>query len=41
LDDTGVSRFPKPVSGRIPNFEGAEKAAEKSLLFENSRMLKY
>ncbi len=28
LDQSGVSRFPRPVVGRIPNFEGAERAAE-------------
>jgi 5-formyltetrahydrofolate cyclo-ligase len=28
LDRSGVSRFPRPVVGRIPNFEGAERAAE-------------
>lgn len=43
LDETGVSRFPKPVSGRIPNFEGAEKAAQNlSLLqeFQDAQVLK-
>jgi len=29
MEERGVSRFPKPVFGRIPNFEGAEKAALK------------
>jgi 5-formyltetrahydrofolate cyclo-ligase len=29
LEDRGVSRFPKPIFGRIPNFVGAEEAAEK------------
>jgi 5-formyltetrahydrofolate cyclo-ligase len=29
LDKSGVSRFPRPVVGRIPNFEGAERAAER------------
>jgi 5-formyltetrahydrofolate cyclo-ligase len=28
LEERGVARFPKPVYGRIPNFEGAEAAAE-------------
>ncbi|MEM2251399.1 MAG: 5-formyltetrahydrofolate cyclo-ligase [Candidatus Hadarchaeales archaeon] len=29
LEETGVARFPKPVEGRIPNFIGSEKAAER------------
>lgn len=29
LEKSGVSRFPKPIEGRIPNFEGSEKAAER------------
>ncbi len=29
LDQSGVSRFPRPVVGRIPNFEGAERAADR------------
>jgi len=29
LEDRGVARFPKPIRGRIPNFVGAERAAEK------------
>lgn len=29
MDQFGVSRFPRPVMGRIPNFKGAEKAAER------------
>jgi 5-formyltetrahydrofolate cyclo-ligase len=29
LEEAGVARFPLPVRGRIPNFEGAEKAAER------------
>jgi len=29
LEVKGVARFPKPVYGRIPNFEGAEEAAAK------------
>lgn len=34
LEEKGVARFPLPLAGRIPNFEGSEKAAEllKSLL---------
>jgi 5-formyltetrahydrofolate cyclo-ligase len=29
LEDEGVARFPFPPHGRIPNFEGAERAAER------------
>jgi 5-formyltetrahydrofolate cyclo-ligase len=29
MEDAEVTRFPKPVVGRIPNFIGAEKAAEQ------------
>jgi len=29
LEEAGAARFPLPVRGRIPNFEGAEKAAER------------
>jgi len=29
MDQSGVSRFPRPTVGRIPNFEGAERAAER------------
>ncbi len=29
MERYGVARFPKPIRGRIPNFIGAEKAAEK------------
>jgi 5-formyltetrahydrofolate cyclo-ligase len=28
LTEKGVDRFPRPINGRIPNFEGSEKAAE-------------
>lgn len=28
MEEKGVARFPRPIKGRIPNFEGAEKAAE-------------
>ncbi|MCL7401419.1 MAG: 5-formyltetrahydrofolate cyclo-ligase [Thaumarchaeota archaeon] len=34
LEEKGVARFPKPVYGRIPNFEGAEKACEKIVNLE-------
>lgn len=29
MDESGISRFPRPVFGRIPNFQGAERAAQK------------
>jgi len=29
MERRGVARFPRPIWGRIPNFEGAEKAAER------------
>lgn len=29
LEDSGVARFPFPPHGRIPNFEGADRAAER------------
>jgi len=29
MDRRGVSRFPKPIQGRIPNFVGADAAAER------------
>lgn len=28
MEKKDVARFPRPIKGRIPNFEGAEKAAE-------------
>ncbi|RLI98348.1 MAG: 5-formyltetrahydrofolate cyclo-ligase [Candidatus Aenigmatarchaeota archaeon] len=27
MEDLGIARFPLPIKGRIPNFEGSEKAA--------------
>lgn len=42
LDEEGVARFPFPPHGRIPNFEGAEQAAQRlfqaPLLAEADRM---
>lgn len=29
MEETGISRFPKPVYGRIPNFVGSDVAARK------------
>jgi 5-formyltetrahydrofolate cyclo-ligase len=34
LEEKGVARFPKPVYGRIPNFEGAERACERIVNLE-------
>jgi len=31
MEKLNIARFPRPVYGRIPNFAGAEKAAEKVL----------
>jgi 5-formyltetrahydrofolate cyclo-ligase len=35
LEERGVARFPRPVYGRIPNFVGAEQAAERILELED------
>ncbi len=40
LEDKAVTRFPKPVYGRIPNFVGAEKAAERILTLEEYKSAK-
>lgn len=43
LEKKGVARFPKPIQGRIPNFVGAEKAAERMIRrkeFENAEVIK-
>lgn len=37
LEEKGVARFPRPVRGRIPNFVGAEAAAERFLELEEFR----
>ncbi len=29
MEEHNIARFPRPVHGRIPNFEGVERAAEK------------
>jgi len=29
LEEAGVARFPRPIRGRIPNFQGSEAAAER------------
>ena len=43
LERKGVARFPKPIQGRIPNFIGAEKAAEGMITqkeFANADVIK-
>lgn len=43
LEERGVARFPKPIYGRIPNFVGAEEAAErlfKTDLWRKARVVK-
>jgi len=43
LTKTKAARFPFPVHGRIPNFKGAEKAAERLLahpVFARARVIK-
>ena len=37
LEERGVARFPRPVRGRIPNFIGAEEAADRLLSLEAYR----
>jgi len=42
LETNGIARFPLPCYGRIPNFVGSEKAAEKVRLlkeWKNSRVI--
>ena len=40
LEEKKVARFPFPIRGRIPNFEGSERAAEKLLELEDWRKAK-
>ncbi len=40
MEERGVARFPLPVRGRIPNFVGAEKAAENLARLEVWRRAK-
>lgn len=40
LEERGVARFPFPIRGRIPNFEGSEIAAEKVRKLEEWRKAK-
>ncbi len=34
LEEKNIARFPRPVYGRIPNFAGAEKAAQRIILLD-------
>ncbi|MCS7126379.1 MAG: 5-formyltetrahydrofolate cyclo-ligase, partial [Aigarchaeota archaeon] len=38
LEEKGVARFPKPVWGRIPNFEGAEIAGNRITKLDEFKM---
>lgn len=38
LESKGVAKFPRPIYGRIPNFVGAEQAAERILKLEEYRV---
>ena len=43
MEEKRVARFPRPIWGRIPNFEGAEKAAERLRalpIFADARVVK-
>jgi len=43
MEQRGAARFPKPIWGRIPNFEGAEDAAERLRalpMFAGARVVK-
>jgi 5-formyltetrahydrofolate cyclo-ligase len=43
MEESGISRFPKPINNRIPNFEGSEKAAQKlkeQPEFQNAKVVK-
>jgi len=43
MDELGISRFPRPAAGRIPNFVGAERAAWRLIQqpeFHEARVVK-
>jgi 5-formyltetrahydrofolate cyclo-ligase len=43
MEERNIARFPRPVYGRIPNFVGAEEAAQRlveSELFKKARVVK-
>lgn len=40
LEETNIASFPRPVYGRIPNFKGAEIAAEKLASLPEFKKLK-
>ena len=43
MEESGISRFSKPIAGRIPNFEGSERAAQRLTRqreFQNANVVK-
>jgi len=43
MEEKNIARFPRPVYGRIPNFVGAEQAAEKLIntdIFKHAQVVK-
>uniref|UniRef100_A0A7C4BEF2 5-formyltetrahydrofolate cyclo-ligase n=1 Tax=Ignisphaera aggregans TaxID=334771 RepID=A0A7C4BEF2_9CREN len=43
MEERGIARFPRPVRGRIPNFVGAEEAAQRLMatdLFRRAQVVK-
>jgi len=43
MEESKVARFPRPIVGRIPNFEGSERAAQKLISqseFQSAKMVK-
>ncbi|MCP8310872.1 MAG: 5-formyltetrahydrofolate cyclo-ligase [Candidatus Methylarchaceae archaeon HK01M] len=43
MEESGISRFPRPIIGRIPNFEGSERAALRLINqpeFQSARVVK-
>ncbi|MEA2090581.1 MAG: hypothetical protein U9O89_07510 [Thermoproteota archaeon] len=40
LKEKGIARFPLPCWGRIPNFDGSERAAERVRLLEEWKKAK-
>ena len=41
LEERGVARFPKPIWGRIPNFQGAESAALRLMELREVRAARF
>jgi len=43
MERRNIARFPRPVTGRIPNFEGADQAAKRLAdlaIFQRAKVLK-